>query len=1102
MYEFLPSTPYLPEGIRAAQRMDVRPLAYTVPTLWDKRSQSWLRDGGAEAALRTEDGSTYNWNFPQVNNVSARMCPATEQWQSHVREWGDRLEAFGFNGLYFDTIPATFARPCYNPTHGHEFHGGSWFSKGVREMVETTRAEFRRTDPEAAFFGEAFSEYLIDLMDGFLTLDMNRTIYSGGEQPWPIMNTVYGPYTFNFGSDAKLKMGEDKSEESFALLVGRLFVWGTQPLFSDIPGRLPKEGDHNSEVIREIVQAYYTAGQYFLAGGSWRRLVSRPPEGYPASSGLEVIAEPHSVPYSARSNGRNKRIWSGPAVLSSAWERAGNIGIILANITEEPQKVTINILEETEGVSSQSRLLRMWPAPAIALKPAIGSHRIELPPHGAMVLAATDAPDALKAEIRPLLKTEFALSTVGDDNRRMPAEGAMPPVRGGGRALWASDDAVVDNVLKGEEMEGAFLHATATGEFVAAYGEYGTNRGMIFETNRGSHEGHGRPRDTARQPFLLARRLPHKLATGDSARVFLGDAHYLLAEVPGDARLVFAEPGLAVVTDADSGTQLRGVEDEPTSVIEVDGDKDDRYWVAWVAPNPMPDYPAGYYGDVELWQLVRRWVEDWARLPALSSRERPRELARLSRAFPELLADLEEHPEMLTSGGPLLALGEQLQSLVAATHGGVIRIHTQHTWLTPGHDKPMAVRVGGESTRLHQISALGTWREGMMHIGTAREERAGEFTYSLHLDDGLYVNRVVPVLAVAEANMNGENYHLFDLIHLEANRSVEVFAPLEPLSLVAGGKGKLPVVFRNWSPDDVTLHLKGHDTQDGLQVKVEPTELTLPALTDGEAEFFVSADPHAAMGETVYRPVAAYANQGADTEMLFELPASVLGSFSEIRTGSNTGPSAAPPMHLRNRQVFAVYASGDKPIDIVIRSAPLNDRWDPEVPYRLIGPDAHVVAEGMVPHREEEVVRVESPEPGGYYLELYPSNKGGARVTSAQPISEVANKANALTVFQSSGARYLYVPEGAVQFKVGLIARTRAVDLRVVSPTGRVVFEKSYGFNGDVNIKVLPDEAGGIWMVDVDPGYQTEFWIGGSASPFLSRHPEHVLIPEAMRPEK
>jgi hypothetical protein len=1118
--EFLPATPYLLEGVRAARQMDVRPLPYTNATIWDMQSQSWLREGGHASAYKDSAGRTYDWNLR--DSIHARMCPSTDQWQAKMPEVGRKLiGAYGFDGMYMDTLPASFAQLCYDPAHDHSPHGGNYVGRGNRELMERLRADARRYRPEAAFFGECFNEYLIDVMDGFLTLDLSRTRYYGGEQPWPLMATVYGPYTFNFGSDARLR---GMKPEHFALLYGRQVVWGTQPLHSDLIPELPAAGHVNSEIFREYTQAYYTAGKRFLAGGRWRRIAVRPPDGRPAATGLELVAPGHVFRYRSMFGGRNQRIWSGPAILASAWERGGDLGIVLANITGAEQSAVLRWDAGRTGLDPQARLLRLWPADPEELGPAGGQHELTLPPWGVVILAGSEDVAATLRHIVPLLETNFELAAV--------EQGEFPAVEGAGSALWACSDAVMENVRQGAighgdcpdfrdmpaersdgssaevakmglspspgiTMQGTFHRYRPDGKLVPCVGHQAEVRGPRAE-------GHGLPREADRQPFLLARRLPHRLTEGRTTRVLAGDARYLLAEVEAGARLEFAQPGLVVATDVSTGEVVRDLDEPVTAGFALPARDGGRFLVGYAAPLAPGDHPAGYYGDAELWACVRPLAEAWARLPAAAPAERSRRLAAVSRQFTALAEGLDDIPELLEPGGSLRELHSQIQTLVRARLGATLHAFGGHRWLIPGRTKPLQFTLLGHAAPTAdrpplRLRAIGSWRDGLWETTDPHEAEPGQFAAAVRLDDGSYVERIVPVMAVQLLERDGQRFELTEFVPLEANRPVELYAPLEPLDLVAGGTGSFTVTLRNWSPEDLTVALAGEGPA-GWRVEPIVAVLKAPALADTEAEFRVIAAEDASTADYRFSFTAHYA-EAADTELLAELSANVLGRFIPLNHETPDAPAEdGETARVRGRQIYAAYVRAGEAFEAELTSVPIRSDWITTMRYRLVGPTGKELADGEIPLGETYRLHVPAELAGAHYLTVHAGEQDRATarvVVTTSGNAELATETSPLTLFQSSITRYFYVPVDAAAFRVGLRTHVRPAGLTVTSPEGRRAVSGEYPSQGEIEIAVRPEEAGRVWQLRIEPGYQASLWLAGDAFPYLSVSPKQILAPVA-----
>ncbi|MGD9498672.1 MAG: DUF6259 domain-containing protein, partial [Armatimonadota bacterium] len=546
--EHLPPDPYVLEGVRAARELGVEPMPYVLSTIWDTDTQSWIREDGLRSAVKTEAGGIVPWVIG--NNTFAWMCPHTEQWQAKMREICRKLIwEHGMSGVYLDVLAAGAARPCYDPRHGHPVHGGNYWGQGNRTLMLELRADIRRLDPDACFFTEEIGEHLIDVMDGYLTLDLTRSYTPGGEQVWPIFTAVYHPYTINFGSDAWLGM----APEQFALLYGRQLVWGSQPLHSTFTPPSPQEGDPTAEMFRDYTQAYWVAGRPFLMGGKMLRLAVRPRGAREGQCGLELVAQEHTLEYD---NAPDRRmIWTGPAVLASAWERFGDIGLIMCNITGQQQSVELTVRAQALGIGERARMVRLWPAEAEALGAAAGEHTMTLQPWRAMVLCITDDPHRATGRLSTLEDTPWELSVV--------QQGPLPSAQGPPESLFACSDGPVVNLPGPDGTTATAYHFTAEGELLP-------RTGRQADVTGGQAEGHGLPRDLAERPFALLRRLPHTATVVEpGVMVLSGDANHLLAVAPGGTELRFADEGLLVACNALTTEVVRPLTERPAASLRL-----------------------------------------------------------------------------------------------------------------------------------------------------------------------------------------------------------------------------------------------------------------------------------------------------------------------------------------------------------------------------------------------------------------------------------------------------------------------------------------------------------------------------------------------------
>ena len=1074
--EHLPPDPYVLDGVRAARELGVEPMPYVLATIWDQDTQSWIREDGQRSALRTEAGDIPPWNIG--NNVFARMCLSQKQWHAKMRGICRKLIwEHGMSGVYLDVLAAGRATPCYHPGHGHPIRGGDYWGQGARKLMEDLRGDIRTLDPNACFFTEEIGEHLFDVMDGFLTLDLTRSYTPGGEQVWPILAGVYHPYTINFGSDAQIGMEPDY----FAVLYARQLVWGSQPLHSVLIPPMPKEGDVTAEMFRDYTQAYWVAGQPFLMGGKMRRLATRPKAARPGRCGLELAAEGHTVKYAAQRNRR--KIWTGPAVMASAWDRFGDTGIVMANVSGKRQTVELTVRGQALGLRREP-LVRLWPGRPQRVAAASGTHRLALPPYRTAVYCITADPAAAIARLNKLEDTPWQFEVVTD--------GPIPSVKGERGALFACSDGPVMNRPSGAGI-------TATVWAIHANGVLGPRVGHQAKRRGHAAEAHGLPRDLDRQPFALFRRLPHRVTLPEgNALVFSGDEDHLLALVAGEARIEFAGPGLLVASRL-NGPVLRPLSAGPARSLSLPAGG--KTLVGWARFEP--DEVAGLlrFGD----DAIRRRMQPLAdRLIGLA-KARPNaldaELAAASAQFVDVARGFGDLPGALSPVAALTKLGERLNALVAARVGGVVELTAGHRWLAAGLSKDLSLVSVGALGHRPQILPVGSWRKAAFvveSVGPARSvsKHLAVRTVPVRLDDGGYVERAIPVVGVARVERDGKEYALADILRLEANWPYQVIYSPHASTAVAGMTRTVEFRVRNWSPLSLTLQLAGSGPE-GWTVAPTVGSLKAPALADTKFTAEVTAPIDAERGRYELR-VTANHTPGEDKSFICLPKVEVLDSLRPLQESISSWPRPllAERSRVRMAGTFAVYATKGETIAATIQNIRVTHYVD-TLSWELLGPEMTMLKKGNIPVDKTAKVSHVAKIEGTHYLRVVPKH-GSADVEFAnRPVAEVATKSDPVMLFCSNVTRHFFVPKGAKEFQLG--ARdggpTEGARFVITSPTGRVAYEAEGNFQGALcPVTVSADEAGKVWTIRVEPRQDIAFWLTGDVLPYLSTSRQRVLV--------
>ena len=1081
--EHLPADPYFEQGTRAARALGVRPLPYINGVIWDTDTQSWQRENGFAAAAKNETGGIYPWDIN--GEIHAHMCPATEQWRAKMRETSEKLICEqGVSGVYLDCLAATRTRPCYDPTHGHPIRGGNYSGQGNRKLMHDLRAHIRALDPQAAFFTEEIGELYIDVMDGYLTLDLTRSANQPGEQVFPLFSAVYHPYTINFGSDAELGLPPDV----FAWQMGTLLTWGAQPLLSAIVAKPPEAGDTNSELLRDMVQAYHCAARPFLQGGEWTRLAVRPPDVPQGSCGLELSVAPHDMQFSKR---RDRVVtWRGPAILASAWKRDGQVGIVLVNITDTDRTGELTVRPAALGMGEGARLLRLWPAPVDEVPLTAGRVALNVPGRRTAVYVLQVSRDQSVPALDELDDPAWTLLNVVDDE--------FPAVTDPAESLWACSDALIRNAFGDKGTEAQPVALADDGTALPRHGKQAQRRGP-------SAEGRGLPRQADEQPFLLLRRLPVTVAAPPEAEtlVLSGSDSHLCCLASAGTQFRFAAPGWAIVSDALTGKLVRGLAEGTVSAVK------------------LPDtgrYIVGY-AQLEAEAVTRRLTSSGtlrarggpltARIAAISSvppAQRTAALAEAVRALHDLQCSLSDAPGALSGVSPLTELHDRLQALVVAKTGGWTALTAENDWVSPG--RPKALRFEARSlcaafygTTAVRCTAVGGWPEGGLTVTSPKKpESTAEglrlFSPVVTLHDAAYVERMVPVIAAATVVKDGQEFLLTDVLRLTTNRPLEIRGPSTAVTAVAGRRSSAEVVLRNWSPDAARVELTASGPE-GWQLAVDPTGIDIPALRDATVRLALTPGDDSRRGGHQARCLARY-SAVPDAEVLAVLDVNLLERLVPLDPGAGEWLPPAPnnvSCHRRSGKL-AVYAEAGEVLRIDLRNIRVTIYTD-TLSYKLFGPGLEQVADGKIAVDDSRSVQHTARESGAFYLEVKPGSGSAHVQVSSRCVAEIATKTDPLDLFCSRILRHFFVPEGSRGFRLG--ARDGGPDetarFVVTSPTGRVALDLNGNFAGnELDVAVHDDEAGKLWTVLCDPRQDVTFWLSGDVCPYLSSSPERVLV--------
>ncbi len=1071
--EPLPADPYLLPGMVAAREMGVRPLPYINGVIWDTASQSWLCEGAQAAAIKDEAGAWIPWDIQ--GEIFAYMCPV-ESWRAKLREvTGKLVGEHAMAGVYLDCLAATRAMPCYDPLHQHSLRGGDYRSKGNRRLLEELRLGTRRLVPDAAFFTEEIGEQYLDLMDGFLTLDLTRSSLRPGEQVWPLFNAVYHPYGLSFGSDARLDMPPD----AFAWQMGTLFTWGMVPLLSTGVAVPPTPGERNSEFLRELVQAYYCVGQPFLQEGQWERLTIMPGAGTRPGGPLSLSASPHAVLYEG--SNQKPRSWQGPAILGSAWRQGGSLGVVLVNLTGEEQRGLLVVDAAALGLPASAAPTVLWPEGGSLSQDGAGSWPVVLGPGRVTILAFADPLRTWRRQALEECPWELLTADGGVLPERLEKDGL----------LWACSDGPVSQQFRAAEASVTAMAVGEQGALVRRVGRQADLRGAAAE-------GRGLPRRRLEQPFALLRRLPHRVTQGlPRVTVLGGDNDWLLCRVAGACELTFAKPGLAVVhgedlADAASPLVLRDrvvVPGTPAGCLVA-------YWIPDRAVGrALADRARSAGAAVVEADASRQALERFHESPTLSR------LADLSRSLATALEAARRSPALAAPGSPLVALAQRCNAMVAAASGMDLALVAEDDWLTPRLPKTVTLITTGASVPpdVRLVALAEAPQPGDVQVIPAPADVGSSLVRAqVVLLSDRHVERLVPVAAFARGVVAGESLVQSALLWFESNRPLRLQGPGAVPVALAGRETQAEVHVRNISPLDLKASFAVSGPE-GWTVAVEPPTLALAGLAEGTLRLRLTPPPSAT---TQSAPLVLKATwvSGESEGILLPVSCSVRERLDVLRQPAAAATAIEPtPSRLRQKNQVAFWGQAGDQVAVRFRNRRVTAYQD-RVKVRLLDPGFRELEVRTVAVDEAADVTLNIAETGVFHA-LLDAGSGSAEVDAGErPYAEVATAASPLRLFCSPVQRWFYVTKGASEFRIA--ARdggpSETARLRIVDPQGRVAFERDGAWNGEPHAVTVPaGTAGQVWRLECWPVQDLSLWLEGGACPYLSTDPGEVPAPLA-----
>lgn len=356
-------------AMNAAHERGLHAMVYINQRLWGMTTASWTAENAERFAVKGPNGAIR----PEVYNTFTKspcvaMCMGTSFWRDKYAGLATTASReYHVDGIYMDQ--ACLSLPCYDATHGHPLGGGRYWIDGFRALTSTIRTE----RGNIALAGEGCGETWLPYLDLMLTLQVSKERYSGpGDwEPIPFFQAVYGgkaifygnyssltmpPYDElwprDFAPKEPLKLLDRKFSTQFRLEQARAFAWGLQPTLANFQPEHLKERAEEMQFVFHLARLRQRALKFLQYGTMLRPPAIESPE-------IEFDLSRLSI-YAGQQEGLKEFRASHPAVLASAWQAEdGNIGVVLVNVSESDQHLSVRVDSETYPLAANPRVYRL-----------------------------------------------------------------------------------------------------------------------------------------------------------------------------------------------------------------------------------------------------------------------------------------------------------------------------------------------------------------------------------------------------------------------------------------------------------------------------------------------------------------------------------------------------------------------------------------------------------------------------------------------------------------------------------------------------------------------------------------------------------------------
>ena len=324
---FFPTVPTFRKDIAELKENEIYVMPYVNPYSADTSLPEWESGLKNSAMQMTEQGdlSVITWS---QGHTFAGMCPAAPLWRRITNLLAMRMYEMQIRALYFDEVPVSSPRPCYNTDHDHVPGGGDYYFQAYQSYFKAIRDEAGDFCQDLIMTGEGNGEPYMLYLDAFLIGNSNDP------QAVPLFEAIYHDYMMGFGRYTfTAELTDDRFNGAIISKYAQQFVWGTQFGWSRPPlAAILRKDRKTADFLKHLCHVWVNNADYLVRGKMLRPL--------DLSDQIKPVKRRWAM---AWNDDKGTEIELMP-VLNSIWQiDDGSIEIVLVNITDNPVNLKIRL---------------------------------------------------------------------------------------------------------------------------------------------------------------------------------------------------------------------------------------------------------------------------------------------------------------------------------------------------------------------------------------------------------------------------------------------------------------------------------------------------------------------------------------------------------------------------------------------------------------------------------------------------------------------------------------------------------------------------------------------------------------------------------------